>query len=140
MAQTLREWLTPIGVIVGIAFLAWFVWDDMDRLRSDVHSIEVRVAVLELDVSYLKTDVADIKEDVAQLEGDVAQIKGDVAQIKGDVAQLREDYFQMREDIAEIRAILLNRLPTNSDGGESDSPSAAQPSNPAAIREASAQP
>ena len=119
MAQTLREWLTPIGVIAGIAFLAWFVWDDLDKLQDDVHSIEIRIAVLESEVANLNERVARIEE---------------------DVSQLREDYSRMREDIAEIRAILLNRQPASSDIGESSTPSAAQPSGPAVTRKASEQP
>ena len=122
MAQTLREWLTPIGVIAGIAFLAWFVWDDMDRLRSDVHSIEVRIAVLESDFSYLKSDVASLDERVARIEQDVAQIP------------------YIREDIAEIRAILANLQQTGFGGDDADSPSAAQPSGPAVTRNAAEQP
>ena len=122
MAQTLREWLTPIGVIAGIAFLAWFVWDDMDRLRGDVHSIEVRIAVLESDVSYLKSDVASLDARVARIEQDVAQIP------------------YIREDIAEIRAILLNLQQTGFGGDDADSPSAAQPSGPAVTRNAAEQP
>ena len=120
--ETLREWLTPIGVIAGIAFLAWFVWDDMDRLRSDVHSIEVRIAVLESDVSYLKSDVAELKEDLASLDERVARIERDVAQIP-----------YIREDIAEIHAILANLQQTRFGGSDSDSLSVAQPSTPPAV-------
>lgn len=129
MAQTLREWLTPIGVIAGIAFLAWFVWDDMDRLRGDVHSIEVRIAVLESDFSYIKSDVAELKGDVASLDARVARIEQDVAQIP-----------YIREDIAEIRAILLNLQQTGFGGDNTDTPSAAQSSGPAVTRNAAEQP
>ena len=136
MAQTLREWLTPIGVIAGIAFLAWFVWDDMDRLRGDVHSIEVRIAVLESDFSYIKSDVAELKGDVAELKEDVASLDARVARIEQDVAQIP----YIREDIAEIRAILLNLQQTGFGGDNADTPSAAQPSGPAVTRNASEQP
>ncbi len=64
----MKEWITPIGVIAIIAFLSWFIWDDLKDLRSDVHSIEVRLAVVETDVAHLKEDVAEIKDDIKSIK------------------------------------------------------------------------
>jgi predicted nucleic acid-binding Zn-ribbon protein len=64
----MKEWITPIGVIATIAFLSWFIWDDLKDLRSDVHSIEVRLAVVETDVAHLKEDVAEIKDDIKSIK------------------------------------------------------------------------
>jgi chromosome segregation ATPase len=71
----MKEWITPIGVIATIAFLSWFIWDDLKDLRSDVHSIEVRLAVVETDVAHLKADVAEIKGEIKSIKNDIKSIK-----------------------------------------------------------------
>ncbi len=79
----MKERITPIGVIALIAFLSWFIWDDLKDLRGDVHSVEVRISVVETDLGHIKDDVAGMWQDIEEIQKDIAGMQQDMAEIKG---------------------------------------------------------
>lgn len=110
VVQKRSFWQTRLGVGVGIALLALFVWGgfELGRYRAGFDTIEATEthSMLEEQISLLEQQTSQLREKKAVLERSGQIERQAYKQLEGAVTGLQDEILELKEELAFYRGIV----------------------------------